>query len=176
MILIISGPSAIGKDSLWITAAESLGFKRFCLNTTRPPRLGEIDGFDYHFVSRDRFRHMVMSGSLLDWDYYFYEYYGIDLTLVNKSCDSMIVMHSISRMAHRLSKTLDNVFHLGLVPENIEVLYERVKMRGEREDIFTLRKHHIQEEIDNSFIADKVIQSCESVDISFAKAALRSLL
>lgn len=65
---IISGPSAVGKGTV-CARLRSLHHEPFysvsC--TTRPPRLGEIPGESYHFVSDEEFDELVAAGDLLEW-------------------------------------------------------------------------------------------------------------
>ena len=53
--------------------------------TTRPPRPGEVDGKDYHFVSLDGFRQMVADNDFLEWAHVFDNRYGTPRTPVEKA-------------------------------------------------------------------------------------------
>ena len=60
MVLILSGPSGSGKSTIYKAAIGELGGIEFSVScTTRQPRPGEIDGCDYHFISRERFDALV---------------------------------------------------------------------------------------------------------------------
>ena len=60
LILILSGPSGSGKSSIYKTAIGDLGTIEFSVScTTRAPRPGEVDGRDYHFISREEFDRLV---------------------------------------------------------------------------------------------------------------------
>jgi len=60
LILILSGPSGSGKSSIYKTAIGDLGTIEFSVScTTRAPRPGEVDGSDYHFISREEFDRLV---------------------------------------------------------------------------------------------------------------------
>jgi guanylate kinase len=60
MILILSGPSGSGKSTIYKAAIGELGGIEFSVScTTRGPRPGEVDGRDYHFISRERFDALV---------------------------------------------------------------------------------------------------------------------
>ncbi len=66
--MILSGPSAVGKDTL-IAAWSALDPRvvRVVTYTTRPPRRGEVDGVEYHFVTTSRFRELADSGQFLEY-------------------------------------------------------------------------------------------------------------
>lgn len=67
MLVIVSGPSAVGKDTLlerWKQTDDRVC--RVVTYTTRAPRAGEVDGSDYHFVSRAEFEKMAGEGAFLE--------------------------------------------------------------------------------------------------------------
>lgn len=68
LLLIISGPSGSGKSTLIRGLVQSGEFPiQFSVSaTSRPPRDGEIDGVDYHFVDRERFERMRQAGEFLE--------------------------------------------------------------------------------------------------------------
>lgn len=89
-IVILTGMSACGKDTI---AKKLVGnhFYRVITNTTRPPRKGEVDGIDYHFLNETQFFDIINNGDMIEYRKYNTEfgiwYYGssvnnnnIDLT------------------------------------------------------------------------------------------------
>ena len=67
-VVVLSGPSAVGKSTLVRCLRERLPDLHFSVSaTTRAPRPGEIDGVDYHFVTPDRFQELIDQGALLEW-------------------------------------------------------------------------------------------------------------
>lgn len=77
VLLVIAGPSGAGKG----TIVEGLrsrepGIWLSVSTTTRPPRSGETEGRDYHFVSRDDFKSLQMAGEFLEWFEVFGNLYG----------------------------------------------------------------------------------------------------
>ncbi len=68
LLVIISGPSGVGKDAALMRMRE-LGFPfHFVVTATdRPQRPGEIPGVDYHFLSTDEFQDMIRNGEFLEW-------------------------------------------------------------------------------------------------------------
>ena len=68
LLLILSSPSGAGKTTLTRMLQERFPELRFSVShTTRPPRANEVDGRDYHFVSRARFCELVAEGAFLEW-------------------------------------------------------------------------------------------------------------
>ena len=67
-VVVLSGPSAVGKSSVVRCLRERIPNLHFSVSaTTREPRPGEVDGVDYHFVSPARFGQLVDDGALLEW-------------------------------------------------------------------------------------------------------------
>ncbi len=68
LVVVFSGPSGAGKTTVYRQLLEQrtdLAFSVSC--TTRPPRPGEVDGTDYHFVDRQAFLERVDRGEFLEW-------------------------------------------------------------------------------------------------------------
>lgn len=65
-LLVISGPSGVGKTTIARRLAEIPGIARVVTATTRPPRPGEADGRDYRFLGRDQFEAAAARGEFLE--------------------------------------------------------------------------------------------------------------
>ncbi|MFV8052323.1 guanylate kinase [Mycobacterium sp. 48b] len=67
-VVVLSGPSAVGKSTVVRCLRERLPDLYFSVSvTTRAPRPGEVDGVDYSFVSAERFQQLIDDGELLEW-------------------------------------------------------------------------------------------------------------
>ena len=67
-VVVLSGPSAVGKSTLVRCLRERIPDLHFSVSaTTRAPRPGEVDGVDYHFVTPARFQQLIDEGALLEW-------------------------------------------------------------------------------------------------------------
>jgi guanylate kinase len=77
LMLVLSSPSGAGKTTLSRRLLESDPAIDLSISvTTRPPRPGEVDGRDYHFIDRAQFDAMVARGELLEWAQVFSNRYG----------------------------------------------------------------------------------------------------
>ena len=77
LLLILSSPSGAGKSTLTRRLMAWDPMIRFSVSaTTRPPRPGEVDGRDYHFLSRAEFQALVASGGMLEHAEVFGNLYG----------------------------------------------------------------------------------------------------
>lgn len=76
-LFIVSAPSGTGKTSLVRTLLESdMDLSLSISHTTRAPRSGEIDGKDYHFISREVFTSMLQNGCFLESAEVYGNFYG----------------------------------------------------------------------------------------------------
>ena len=77
LIVVISGPSGVGKDAIVQRIAETRTDFHFTVTaTTRPPRPNEVHGVNHEFLSTERFKDMISEGELLEWAEVYGNYYG----------------------------------------------------------------------------------------------------
>ena len=76
ILLVVSGPSGVGKSSVVHALTERVEFHFSVSWTTRDRRPGESDGVDYVFVDRDHFEQGVAQGGFLEWAEYSGHLYG----------------------------------------------------------------------------------------------------
>lgn len=89
LLVVISGPSGVGKDSVLMRMRElAFPFHFVVTATSRPIRPGEIDGYDYHFVSVERFEQMIRDDELLEWAEVYGQYKGIPKVEVRQAMAS----------------------------------------------------------------------------------------
>lgn len=86
LLLILSSPSGAGKTTISRAILEGdAGIELSVSVTTRPPRPGEVDGEDYHFIDEPAFRRMVAEGRLLEHALVFGNSYGTPREAVEKA-------------------------------------------------------------------------------------------
>lgn len=155
MLLTISGPSAVGKDSGWVRLAESLGFVREVPFTTRAIRDGEVEGRDYHFISTNKFQDMIKNDLLTEWDYTLNAYYGTALSLKNRlEQHDNVVIQVLGRMALRLKRQLPDVQTVMLLTSDETTYIERLKTRGCQGKELEARIAHREEELIHADLFD----------------------
>ena len=78
LLLVISGPSGVGKNSVATALlSREAGLRRVVTATDRPPRPHETDGVDYHFISTTEFEGMIVRQELVEWARVYEQYKGI---------------------------------------------------------------------------------------------------
>ena len=87
-LIVISGPSGVGKDTLIHRLLELDPSLRYSVSyTTRSPRKGEVDGVNYRFVSRERFEELIREGALLEHASYDGNLYGTPIAPLDEARD-----------------------------------------------------------------------------------------
>ena len=76
MNIVFSGPSGAGKGTLTEMFLKDNNFKKFTTCTTRKPREGEKDGFDYYFYGKETFLQKVKAQEMFNVKEYGGNYYG----------------------------------------------------------------------------------------------------
>lgn len=85
-LIVLSAPSGAGKTTVARHLLNTFPILRFSVSaTTRPKRVGELDGRDYFFLSRDDFRERIESGDLIEYEEIFDNYYGTLRTVVEQA-------------------------------------------------------------------------------------------
>ena len=75
-MLILIGPSASGKTVIAKELAAKYNITKIVTYTTRAPRINEVNGIDYNFVSLEEFSSLVEQGFFVETTYYNSNYYG----------------------------------------------------------------------------------------------------
>jgi len=111
-ILILSGPSGCGKSTLLKNVYNQIDNYHFSISTTtREPRIGEKDGVDYYFVSREEFEEDIKKGHFLEWAEVHGNYYGTSLKpIISAVNDGKLVIFDIDVQGHTIvRKKLDDI-------------------------------------------------------------------
>lgn len=94
MNIILYGKSCVGKSSVKNYLTENFRYESAITFTTREPRDGEVDGVDYHFVTKEKFIEMYRSGILCCVTRFDGEYYGVDINDLKRHNMVFILDHS----------------------------------------------------------------------------------
>jgi guanylate kinase len=134
-VVVLSGPSAVGKSTMVRCLRERIPDLHFSVSaTTRAPRPGEVDGVDYHFVTPARFQQLVDQGALLEWA----EIHGglhRSGTLAQPVRDATASGHPVLievdlAGARAVKEAMPEVLTVFLAPPSWEVLEARLTGRG----------------------------------------------
>jgi len=81
-LIVVSGPSGVGKTTVCDELLKFARFERVVTCTTRPPREGEIDGRDYHFLTRKEFEEGIRRNRFLEYAHVHDHLYGTPWAVV----------------------------------------------------------------------------------------------
>jgi len=133
-LFTISAPSGAGKTSLVRALLEKRAASvAVCVShTTRPMRPGDVDGSDYHFVSREEFERMVANGEFLEHARVFDNLYGTALASAQSLLASgkHVILEIDWQGARQVKAKLADTVGIFILPPSREVLEQRLRDRG----------------------------------------------
>lgn len=97
-MIVLVGESASGKSSIERDLMFNHGYKKITSYTTRPPRAGEVDGLDYHFVSDTEFDEMINAGFFAEHASYNGWKYGTAAKDYLDDCVAVLTPHGLRQM------------------------------------------------------------------------------
>lgn len=132
LLIIISGPSGVGKDTVLMRMRE-LGFPfHFVVNmNSRPPRPGEIDGIDYHFVSAARFEQLIAEDEMLEWAQVYGQYKGVPKSEIRSALESgrdVIIRMNVAG-ALTIKRIAPAAVLIYIAPASLDELRHRLSLR-----------------------------------------------
>jgi guanylate kinase len=165
LLIVISGPSGAGKDSvIELMRARGLPFHFVVTATTRPPRPEEVNGVDYIFVSKDEFAEMIDEGELLEYAIVYNDYKGVPRKQVREALESCkdVVMRLDVQGAETVSRLAPDSLLIFLTTETEEDLVNRLKVRkSETPEGLKLRIATARQELKQIDVFDYVVVNRE---------------
>ena len=136
LLIILSSPSGAGKSTLSRRLRDwdpSIAFSVSA--TTRPPRVGEVDGQDYHFLTEDSFKASVAEAGMLEHAHVFGNFYGSPKAPVQAAIEAgKDVLFDIDWQGAQQIRNSDlgkHTLSIFLLPPSIHELRRRLEARGQ---------------------------------------------
>ena len=152
-ILILSGPSGCGKSTLLKEVYKDISDYYFSISTTtRAPRVGEVNGVDYFFVTKEEFEKDIENDNFLEYAKVHDNYYGTSLTPINKALEEgKLVIFDIDVQGHEIVRNkLDSIVtSVFITTPSLKVLEERLNARNtDSSDIIEKRIKNAKGEVE----------------------------
>ncbi|MFP4312634.1 MAG: guanylate kinase [Nitriliruptoraceae bacterium] len=143
LLVVLAGPSGVGKGAVHARVRAVLEDAVLSVSvTTRSPRPGEVDGVDYHFVTRARFEELAASGALLEWATYAGNRYGTPCEPVAAATAAgyVVLLDIEVQGALQVREHDPDALLVFLLPPSLEELERRLRGRGTEDDDAVARR------------------------------------
>ena len=135
LLVIISGPSGVGKDTIIDALRErphDPDYHYVVTCTTRAPRDGEVDGVSYHFIDRERFEGLRERGELLEANEVHQNWYGTPRDEVRRALAEGrdVILKIDVQGAQQVKERVEEALLVFIVPPSMETLFERLRARA----------------------------------------------
>ena len=130
MIYVVSGPSGCGKSTLIRRVLARLDGARFSVShTSRERRKAEVEGKDYHFVTRERFLRMVEKDAFVEWAVVHGACYGTSRRELVRGGDQDVILDIDVQGAAQVRKKLPGAVLIFILPPSFQTLRKRLEER-----------------------------------------------
>ena len=152
-ILIISGPSGCGKSTLLKEVYKNINNYYFSISTTtRSPRVGEKNGVDYFFTTKEEFEKDIDNWDFLEYAKVHDNYYGTSLKPIKKALkEEKLVIFDIDVQGHEIVRNKLNsiVTSVFITTPSLKILEDRLSSRNtDNSDIIKKRLMNAKNEVD----------------------------
>jgi guanylate kinase len=132
VLVVLSGPSGVGKDSVLLRMKEiGVSFTFVITMNSRPRRSCEEDGVDYHFVTSERFEEMIAQEELLEWARVYGHYRGVprsDIRQALSKGQDVLLRVNVDGAA-TIKQIAPEAILIFLAPESLDDLRQRLYQR-----------------------------------------------
>ena len=166
-MIVISGPAGSGKGTVTAHLLATDEFVYSVSATTRAPRPGEVNGVNYHFISREDFEDRIRSGGMLEYTEYCGNYYGTPKKEAEEVLESgkNLILEIEVEGAKNVKKKYPEAVLVLLLPPSFSVQEQRLRSRGtETEEKIIERLTRTREEIKEAYAYDYVVYNYDGAD------------
>lgn len=149
LLIVLSGPSGVGKGTVCsVLRKEQSDIVYSVSATTRSPRIGEVEGINYFFKTREAFQQMIQNNELLEWAEYVGNYYGTPRRFVEETIQQGkdIILEIEVQGALKVKQTYPEGIFIFLIPPSLAELKNRIIHRGTENDENLIRRMNAAKE------------------------------
>jgi len=172
LMIVVSGPAGSGKGTVNAHLLDSGDFVYSVSATTRAPRPGEIDGVNYHFVTKENFEERIAAGDMLEYTEYCGNYYGTPKSEALKVLESgkNLILEIEVEGAMNVKRAYPDAILIMLLPPSYETQESRLRGRGtETEEKIQLRLARAREEVAMLPKYDYIVYNEDAKDLEAAR-------
>jgi guanylate kinase len=166
LIFLLVAPSGAGKSTIIEEVLSELSnLERIVTYTTRDQRPGEVDGFEYHFVSTEEFQRLKRSGQLAEWQAFYGHQYGSSRARLESAMArglDLIAAYDVLGSLELVKKYPANVVTIFILPPSVDELRRRLIERYGREtEEGRVRLERLYMEVNHAFSFKYVVSNVE---------------
>lgn len=178
LLIVVSAPSGCGKGTILSEVLKDDRFYYSVSATTRSPRLGEVNGVTYHFITKQDFEERIKNNAMLEYAEYCGNYYGTP----KKEIDEMreqgknVILEIEVQGAMKVREICPDAVFIFVLPPSIAELERRLKKRAtETDDVIAQRVSQARSEIELARKYDYVVVNAALEDaINDFKAVIKA--
>lgn len=171
-LYVISGPSGVGKGTLVSKLLDMRDDVVLSISaTTRSPRPGEVDGKNYFFLTKEKFKDFIDADGFIEWAEYASNFYGTPLDFVEEqlAAGKNVILEIEVQGAFQVKEKLPDATLIFIEPPSMDELERRIIGRGtESEDVIESRMRTARVEMERKMEYDIAVMN-DDVDSAVAR-------
>lgn len=160
LLIVVSGPSGCGKGTILGSITKKMGISYSVSATTRAMREGEVDGVNYHYITRERFEQLIAEDKVLEYTSYCGNYYGTlrDEVDSRREQGQDVLLEIEVEGAANVRRLCPDAVSIFIAPPSVKELERRLRKRGtETEEVIAERVSQAEREIHSALEYDYII-------------------
>lgn len=159
-IILISGPSGAGEDSVIEGLQQLFDFNRIVTTVTRKPRAGESEGHPYYFISEEEFKQLIDDDQLIEWAIVYDDYRGCTKAEIQRlqAMGKPILWKVDWQGVQTIKAQIPDAISIFIAPPSYEALEQRLSKRGiDSEEEIHKREAFTREWLKHKDVYDHII-------------------
>ncbi len=161
LLLVVSGPSGCGKGTVLSQVFAKQPNTYYSVSaTTRAPRPGEVDGVQYHFLTKEAFEEKIAAGQMLEYAQYAGNYYGTPAQAVDAQLaeGKNVVLEIEVQGAKQVKQRRPEAVMIFIMPPSMKELRRRLTDRGtESQEVIQRRMETARQEMPQAKDYDYIV-------------------